>query len=79
MEESSSTLVDPPLVTVVRVAKDSQQASSTPTKASIRQSSVEWNRSTKDRKSDCRGKAVKKAVKKSLAKTAKLTTDNKLE
>ena len=79
IEESSSTLVDPTLVTVVEVAKDSQQSSSTPSKAEKGQSSEESKRSTKDRKSDSAGKDKGKSVKKSPSKASKLTTDNKLE
>ena len=41
MEKSSSTLVDPALVTVVGVAKDSQQPSSTPDKETKKRQSSE--------------------------------------
>ena len=78
LKESSSTRVDPALVTVVGVAKDSQQSSSTPTKAGKRQSFEESNRSTKARKIDSAVKDKGKSVKKSPAKASKLTTDNKL-
>ena len=78
MEESDSTLVEPSSVTVIGVAKDVHQASSTPAKVTKkRENSVESNRSTKERKA---GASVSKgSVRKSPAKSTKLTTDNKLE
>ena len=61
-EESSSTLVDPSSVTVIGVAKDVQQACSTPDLNSRkRQNSEESNRSTKERKA---GSSVSKGSEK---------------
>ena len=78
MEKLSSTRIDPSLGTVIVVAKEVHQASSTPDKNNSKcQNSEESNRSTKERKT---GSSVNKgSVKKSLAEPIKLTTDNKLE
>ena len=86
LEESSSTLVDPALVSVLGVAKDrqdlnSEEVSSTPgAKAKKTKSSEESSsRNAKDKKtkSKDKGKTVKKHV--SPTKVAKPSTDSKLE
>ena len=77
MQESDSTLVEPSSVTVIGVATDVQQASSTPAKVYKKhENSVESDKSTKARKAGTSGS--KGCGKKSLTKNPKLTTDNKL-
>ena len=77
MQESDSTLVEPSSVTVIGVATDAQQASSTLTYKRKHENSIESNKNTKERKT---GTSVSKdSVKKSPAKTTKLSTDCKLE
>ena len=85
LEELSSTLVDPALVSVLGVAKDRQdlnsdEASSTPgAKAKKTQiAEISSGRSAKDKKTDSKdkGKAVRKHV--LLARFPKPATDSKL-
>ena len=86
LEESSSILVDPALVSVLGVAKDrqdlnSEEVSSTPGAKAKKTQIAEMlrGRSAKDKKSDSKdkGKAVKKHV--SLASVPKPATGSKLE
>ena len=78
MQESDSTLIEPSSVTVIEIASDVQQASSTPAKVTKKcENSVESDKSTSTRKAGTPGS--KGSVKKSPAKSSKLTTGNKLE
>ena len=77
-EESNSTLVDPALVTVIGVAKDREglnqkEASSTPSGVKAKKCC------SGSEELSCSCERQRKAVMKSLAKTTRATTDNKLK